>query len=140
MKPCFELEILANTLPYIHPYSIRAKTITGNNGHYVERSQIIGNYKNQVIAEKAKKNFEHLLINEILPSEFEDYKHWPSSRRTSTDPDGTACNKTPSQTYLSIGDYNSENILKTFEKRMKSNKEGDSPPKLPPSKKRKIIL
>jgi len=127
MNPCFELKILKNTLPYIQPYSLLAKTITGNNGHYIERSQIIGNYKNQTIAEKAKKNFEHLLINEILPSEFEDYKQWPSSRRTSTDPDGTACNKT---SY--IFDY--------FDKRMKSNKDGDSPPKLPPSKKRKIIL
>jgi len=45
--PSFELKIVKNTLPYIQPYSITAKTITGNNGHYVERYQIIGNYKNK---------------------------------------------------------------------------------------------
>jgi hypothetical protein len=121
----FEVKIVKNTLPYIQPYSIIAKTITGNNGHYVERSQIIGNYKNQTIAEKAKKNFEHLLINEILPPEFEDYKHWPNCMRKSHE-------FTIPQDNFSILDY--------FDKRMKSNKDGDSPPKLPPSKKRKIIL
>ena len=85
MEPYFELEILANTLPYIHPYSIMATTRTGNNGYYIERSQIIGNYKNKIIAEKAKKNFEHLLTNEILPPEFEDYERWQNCKRTPYD-------------------------------------------------------
>jgi len=132
MNPCFELKILKNTLPYIQPYSLLAKIITGNNGRYVERSRIIGNYKNQVIAEKAKKNFEHLLINEILPPEFEDYKQWQNCKRTPYD--------SFSYNLSHIEHPEWYNPIKALEKRMKSGKEGDLPPKLPPSKKRKIIL
>jgi len=131
MNPCFELKILKNTLPYIQPYSLLAETITGNNGHYIERSKIIGNYKNQAIVEKAKKNFEHLLINEILPPEFEDYKQWQNCKRTPYD------HISDNFSHIEYPEW--YNPIKTLEKRMK-NKDGDSPPKLPPSKKRKIIL
>ena len=132
MKPCFELIVVKNTLPYIYPYSIIAKTINGNRGFYVERSQIIGSYRNQVIAEKAKKNFEHLLMNEILPPEFEDYKQWQNCKRTPYDH--------VSDNFSHIEHPEWYNPIKALEKRMKSNKEGDAPPKLPPNKKRKIIL
>jgi len=114
--PRFELKVIKNSLPYIQPYCIIARIVPVNYGHYIE-NKVIGQYKNQKIAEKAKENFEFLLMNEIIPPEFEDYMNWSKHKK------------------------NKEQYspLDIFEKRLK-NKDGDSPPKLPPSKKRKIIL
>jgi hypothetical protein len=127
MTPFFEITVVKNTLPYIQPYSVIATTRSGNNGCYIEKSHVVGNYKNKAIAEKAKKNFEYLLQNGIIPQEFEDHMRWASNKRTSLDSDGIAHTKTSPQ------------VFNYFQERLK-NKDGDQPPELPPSKKRKIIL
>jgi len=104
----FELRIVKNTLPYIHPYSITAT----KNGY----CQIVGNYKNKAIAEKAKANFEHLLQYGIIPEELENLSTLLKPNNTGPSP-----------------------AINYFKERMKKP-QGDQPPKLPPSKKRKIVL